>query len=765
MNNANDRHYKRALEQTISDEQFNSDAIKKLAETLSDDECSQHVQAEMVDSILLDTLAEPADDEDVDGARLTDRTFSHEQEALDSTQVKGRYQIRSVLGTGATGQVFAVYDQVFEREIAIKFLHPKLVTNERKMLQFLNEARITARLAHQNILPIHDIDYTEGALIYFSMAKADGRTLSELIAEATESPTVPDNIAHFNDRVRIILQVCHAISYAHSQDIIHKDIKPSNIMVGPYGEVLVVDWGTASYEMKIGEKTGLVGTPVYMSPEQARREKADKLSDIYCIGSTFYHLLTFQYPCYHQDIDTFWEMKKNGALNTPDRKTLKAIPKQLYNIAIKAMAARREDRYQQVEDIIADLEAYQHGRSISAYQETVWELFARIYKYNKVVFYLTLCCIAAIIASGAWLYLERQQAFGDWTTVAEQSRHTTDLNSMNAHWELGTADELSQEPIPLLEDNSTNHGNVLRLTQGMLYITPPSAPQSKSVALRYKNRVPGNMHIAWKHSLLYPDKRIEFFLGGDTSDTAYHFILAPSQGSLTLTLRKYDRLVDSRSLKETLLPNHTYTLAAEKSYNSVSLSLNGKNVYVYDDPEILTGSKHQRFGFIINEHTTANINDIHIRRQASPARRLPITIANDYYSNQLYADALEQYKQIRQNYPNTSMSETALYMKARCLSGMSAYQEAAKAYQQFLGFYNNDALNQYAATYYITALGRLGKWADCQRLLARYHDGITQTGLRLLLINELEAATAVPDPDKQAIQDDLIRMMRQYFKD
>ena len=278
-----------------------------------------------------------------------------------------RYAEFALLGTGGEGAVYSALDRTFDREIAIKVSRTATMEDAGKMARFIQEARVTASLEHPNILPIHDIDITSDGRTYFTMRKSDGDSLQAVLEAAMKDPqNPPDIIATYESRVSIIDQVSNAVSYAHAQGIIHQDIKPANIMLGSHGEVVVVDWGTAlneddRAEIAASAKKRIMGTPVYMSPEQARRESVDERSDVYCLGATFYHLLTFTYPTWSENSQEFWEMKRAGDLSeTP---SLSAnVPIHLLSIALKALAPDPEDRYTSVQEFQNALRLYRDHR-------------------------------------------------------------------------------------------------------------------------------------------------------------------------------------------------------------------------------------------------------------------------------------------------------------------------------------------------------------------------------------------------------------------
>jgi serine/threonine protein kinase/Leucine-rich repeat (LRR) protein len=256
--------------------------------------------------------------------------------------VQRRYAIETQLGRGSGGEVFSVQDAILQRRIAVKVAHGTADTHASQMSKFAAEARLTANLEHPSILPVYDLGRTPDGRIYFTMREARGRALDVSINEAAQGTSHP-SLATWSDRVEVMVRVCEAIAYAHSRNIIHRDIKPANILLGDFGEVLVVDWGSAT---RTGTVAGqAVGTPQFMAPEQARGEATDERSDIYALGATLWQLLTFRLPMYADDTATFWERKRAGDL---DLDAPGDVPEHLLGIARRALAADPAARWKDV---------------------------------------------------------------------------------------------------------------------------------------------------------------------------------------------------------------------------------------------------------------------------------------------------------------------------------------------------------------------------------------------------------------------------------
>ncbi len=223
-----------------------------------------------------------------------------------------RYIYQKLLGTSGMGEVHRVTDQVLGRDVALKLLRADC---RHIHARFVEEARGTARLVHPAIVPVYDAGILEDGRPWFTMREVQGRQLAEVIT-AVHAASTPERWGssadgwNFPRLLNAFLTVAEAVGYAHDQGVIHRDLKPQNILVGDYGEVLVVDWGLARSEVldSIPDFSGgpsreghtqvgaILGTPAYMAPEQARGEPADRRSDVYALGVILYQLCTCHLP-------------------------------------------------------------------------------------------------------------------------------------------------------------------------------------------------------------------------------------------------------------------------------------------------------------------------------------------------------------------------------------------------------------------------------------------------------------------------------------
>ncbi len=323
-----------------------------------------------------------------------------------------RFQLQALLGRGATGEVYGLHDGNLERTIAIKVLLPELAQDQDALAHLIEEARVTASLAHPNVLPVYDLDIDGQGRGYFSMKRIEGRSLGSAIAVSTPAARNPA-ITGSNAIASIFIGVAQALSYAHGRHIVHQDIKPDNIMLGDFGEVIVVDWGSA-VRLEPGISAELYGTPLYMSPEQARNDSVDYRSDVYCIGASMLHALLLRPPTWSASVDEFWARKRQGILDPVTSQERASVPPALLAIALKALAAQPQDRYQDAQALLRDLLAYQGGLAVSALQESLLVRLRRWHRRYGLRLWLVVLSTVLLACLLSVLYGERVAEIARW---------------------------------------------------------------------------------------------------------------------------------------------------------------------------------------------------------------------------------------------------------------------------------------------------------------------------------------------------------------
>jgi serine/threonine protein kinase/formylglycine-generating enzyme required for sulfatase activity len=313
--------------------------------------------------------------------------------AVKMEKPESHYTSITQLGKGSFGEVHSARDTLLGREVAIKSLKKQFRDEEEIVDRFLKEARGTSQLEHPNIMPVHEMGVTDDLGIYFTMKKIEGENLKEILDRLEANTSFYIKRYPLNVLLEIFLAVCNGVAFAHSKGVIHRDLKPANIMIGEFGEVLILDWGLVkSLDDKSGEDSGvklrmdefdagsdtiagaISGTPNYMSPEQAEGniEDIDYQSDIYSLGAILYHILTYLPPFERTQLRKLLENVKTGNFKPPrKRRPELRIPKELDAICMKAMSRFQVNRYRSVEKFAEDIRNYIGHRDVTAYK-TPW---------------------------------------------------------------------------------------------------------------------------------------------------------------------------------------------------------------------------------------------------------------------------------------------------------------------------------------------------------------------------------------------------------
>lgn len=294
-----------------------------------------------------------------------------------SPRTEARYERLSRLGAGGMGEVHLVRDNDIGRSVAVKRLLPRQQT-PLSIASFISEVRTVGQLEHPNIVPIHDVGIDEDGLLFFVMKHIDGETLEQILEKLDAGD--PSYLAKYTieRRTEIFVLVLRALQCAHAQGIIHCDLKPSNIMIGRFGEVVLMDWGVARLSAQrraadappLDPPGALVGTPMYMSPEQAagKPETLDERSDIYSACVLFHELL-----CVRHYLHAKQTIEQVIFAILGDEVTYTKLiffrhprhpvpPAELLHFVVRGMEKSPEARWQSVEDCLFELEAIRDGR-------------------------------------------------------------------------------------------------------------------------------------------------------------------------------------------------------------------------------------------------------------------------------------------------------------------------------------------------------------------------------------------------------------------
>ncbi len=585
------------------------------------------------------------------GERLRSHGLLSDQEPTSGT----RYELHGMLGVGATGQVFAVRDRNLGREVAVKVLTTTAVADRSGVASFIDEARITASLTHPNVLPVYEIDITSQGQPYFTMGKVSGQTLGEAIQRSTDGHR-DARIASTNALVSIIIGVGNALSYAHDHGLVHQDIKPDNILLGDFGEVLVLDWGSATQWPTTGTSK-LYGTPIYMSPEQARREQSTPLSDVYCLGATLFHALLLRFPTWADDPETFWERKQRGEIDPPTSDELRAAPRALVEISLKAMAPQSAHRYPTMKELVRDLERYQAGFAVTALREG-WRLsLLRWYRRNRRVFWISTAAVAMVSAIGTALVGEKLKERQDWSGPCNLDLVHATPENLSAEWDLMTKPAWGPgtwESVPFTDAQKFSYGGgSLDLICG-----------NYALDLEWKRTISGDFKVEWDYTAIRTQQNLNCFIG-DNRESGYTFHIS-SWGDTTfmvMTTGAEFRMVDMRVAERPFVMNHAYHFVMERKDRHAQLSIDGNKVLDFMDVE---HELPQRFGLDCFTNQDLRIANLHVYQRPLPQRVSPLAVAAKLYQLGNFVEAERQYQEIASAYPGSDLAVNASFWLGMC---------------------------------------------------------------------------------------------------
>ncbi len=370
------------------------------------------------------------------------------QKLIDEQGTEGRYAINRELAHGGMGAVLDISDHDFRRKAAMKVILGRFANSPEAMERFLAEAQVTAQLEHPNIVPIHDMGVMEDGTLYFTMKMIEGQSLGKvvkllqqqagkLMKEGKNVPPDAESKAAaerwtIEEKIHVFLKVLDGVGFAHSRGVIHRDIKPDNIMLGGHGEVLVVDWGIAKVLASADQASALVkevvsirdqqsvsatmagsamGTIFYMPPEQAQGElqNIDATSDVYALGATLYELLSLRRCLDGTSIPEMIVKIVHGEIVPLDQADPTLHP-DLVAIIHRSMARERSRRYASCEAFAEDLRRYLAGQAVEARKRSIGELIRLWIAQNKLKLQLGAAGVVLVAGAiaGTWWYLAKE---------------------------------------------------------------------------------------------------------------------------------------------------------------------------------------------------------------------------------------------------------------------------------------------------------------------------------------------------------------------
>ncbi len=370
-----------------------------------------------------------------------------------------RFRVLRPLAKGGLGEVFVARDEELRREVALKLIQQQFADDTDSRDRFLFEAEITGRLEHPGVIPVYGLGVDEKGRPYYAMRFIRGESLKEAVARfhRADGPTREpgERSLALRELLGRFINVCNTIAYAHGRGVLHRDLKPANVMLGDYGETLVVDWGLAKItgrtdgephtddgtqnpELRSGTNStkqgSWLGTPSFMSPEQAagRIDLLGPASDIYSLGATLYNLLTGKSAFEGKDVLTVLSQVQEGTFPSP-RSLEPSIDPALEAVCLKAMANKPENRYASCRALAEDVERWAADEPVSAWREPFGRRLRRWGKRNRtMVTAAAVALFASVVGLAAVLIVQTHAKAELSLSLARETGANTALAAANS---------------------------------------------------------------------------------------------------------------------------------------------------------------------------------------------------------------------------------------------------------------------------------------------------------------------------------------------
>lgn len=552
-------------------------------------------------------------------------------------QKLGRYEILGEIGAGGMATVFRARDLELERVVALKVLPSHVTLDDRFVSRFLHEARTVARLSHPAIVQVHDIGQDRGAW-YISMELIPGQNLAEYLRE--ETPNLQQS-------VQIASQIAEAIAYTHEHGVMHRDLKPSNVLMRG-DQPVVIDFGLSKDILLrdgavLTNDGEMVGSPAYMSPEQAKGEEVDQGTDICALGILLYELISFKNPyldprSIHQTV-----MNVMAAEPVPLRQMCPWVDRELDAVVHKALSRDRSDRYETMEAFAKDLRAWLAGKPVTARPPGVSYHLRSFVREKALVLWIAGVTLAFALLGLGYLQLQERLSRTPWTVFTEE---TFDSPTPAIHFESWRVEGTRNSPVLVPGSEwKVEAGRLVGKSEGFSFCR---STEDFLGNLRVEFDVTGGGGSNHDFDVfLYgdrPSNGVRFFLGQwgshragiETSDDRYQWL--PSEMPLEV--------------------GKTYHVMVERDGQRLRLFVDGR--LVDERVQVLppTRTNGYRLGFF-TWNSKVYIDNIQISRRTIALKASPTVVADAFLDEGLLDHAINAYHSVVQSYPTHDVAQEA----------------------------------------------------------------------------------------------------------
>ncbi|MBI4618407.1 MAG: protein kinase [Planctomycetes bacterium] len=587
----------------------------------------------------------------------------------------GDYEILSEIARGGMGIVYRARQKSLGRIVALKILREGTAADDEQVTRFRREAALVGRLRHSGIVTVHDAGVHEG-FHYFSMDFVEGEALDRLLARG------PIDAGR---AMEILVEVARAVDHAHGMGVIHRDLKPGNILLDSEGRPLVTDFGLAKL-LGADESTGptsltqsgtAMGTPFYMSPEQARgsAKAVDRRSDVFSLGVILYEMLAGQVPFRAESkVALYQVIQKEDAV--PPRRVRPEVPRDAETICLKALEKDPARRYPTARELAEDLERARRGEPILARPISPATRVLRALRRYRTALALGLLSVAAAgsLASALALFSEKEN--GDSAPAGGGVK--PDLSSLQeAGWEEILHDSFERKELGETWTPISGHWEVRNgcLVGGGI----------SECAIRFSQPVTGDLVLEYRARKI--PKRVasdlSAFVFGKTANPqpwlAGYFVGFGSNYNTRSYFRREQVLVWD-SFTSVFTPGRWHRIKVSRDGQIVRLEVDGAEALVYEDFFPLGDKDHNVLGFYTFD-SDSEFDDVRILRKEMAQLVSPLKVADDLYRIGEYAAAQGRYEEFAHAHPDSPEANEASYKSSLCVLAAGDHAGAIRAFR------------------------------------------------------------------------------------
>jgi len=579
-----------------------------------------------------------------------------------------KYKFRKSIGQGGMKVVIQVKDRDTTRDIAMAILPDAQSRPKREIIRFIEEARITASLEHPNIVPVHDIGVDSNGSPYFTMKLIKGETLAAVLRKLHDGD--PEYLENYTlDKLLLIyVKICNGIAFAHSKGVLHLDLKPENIQVGDFGEVIIMDWGLAKVitdtaELPVEEtaepKQPYVpgstqdgvrkGTPGYMSPEQAAGKNSEKdfRTDVYALGAILYTMLTCENPLHGEDVSELIRETVQGDIIPPSKRvTGKLIPSGLEAVVMKAMAVQPEDRYKGAKELRNEVLAFMSGYATRAERATPLKKTLLFVNRHKITVISAAIALILILGTGFYALREISRQHGDWIPAFQR-----DFTHPEANLEgLVFYDSSNAAPVPVWSLTAT--GLTMKRGQWM-WLSNARIKENVRIVVKLLPSQSGNL------LQLAMNAKPAQLSGPRDLHPGYTLQTSGYRGAMDLILKRDSKAPEIIAASPAQLTSGGInTIVFQRDGENILFSINGKKQEATD---LFPLAGREFSGIGLRAFGSGNILcSIEVYRLALPVKASPVIAGDALLETRYFDDAIDKYLTIADDYIRGPIAEHAL---------------------------------------------------------------------------------------------------------